>query len=364
MEIKISNCRFKVLDENEKTISFCGLDMGKQVMIPETIETGDKTFTVVQIAPETFMNSDIETVQVPKSVVFIGKHAFCGCKSLLNVTFENGSGLNDMDDFAFAESSIQQFVCPNSLIRIPFYCFAFSHLQEIDFGEHSQLEAMAGDAFAKSQLVSITIPSSVEKIGSYCFAHCKHLTTVGFAPNSKLKALSSYIFHDSAIGDIKIPKSVEKIEQGAFSVCTSLRQVTFEQDSNLTCIGVNAFYKCTLLESITIPRCVTSIKLGAFDHCANVSNVSFEEGSLLEVIESRAFSGCCLSSMILPSELKTLSIRAFQPFGMLEELDMSKCSKLIPDFKHTLKIGNIYIDYNIDFLRRIRREIQLFDFDF
>ncbi|WEK83082.1 MAG: leucine-rich repeat domain-containing protein [Mycoplasma sp.] len=86
-------------------------------------------------------------------------------------------------------------------------------------------------------------------------------------------------------GDIVIPAKVgEKVVKGilggtfgasAFSGCKNLRSVSFEENTSFTTIGIEAFYTCTSLVSVTLPGTITSIGDRAFWDCS-LETINFE----------------------------------------------------------------------------------------
>ena len=79
--------------------------------------------------------------------------------------------------------------------------------------------------------------------------------------------------------------------------------ITVEEiEYTVTSIGDNAFFECTVLESVTIPNTVTFIGDKAFGGCSSLTSVTmpFYSESEDETIRSTAFSGC--------TALKTLTL--------------------------------------------------------
>jgi hypothetical protein len=79
---------------------------------------------------------------------------------------------------------------------------------------------------------------------------------------------------------------VRVTKDGAFDHCTGLRTIFFNERLDL--IGVGAFCRCNLLQSINIPRYVRVIEKGAFETCHGLMTADLGEG--LELIGAGAFN--------------------------------------------------------------------------
>ncbi len=153
----------------------------------------------------------LNSVTIPKSVLYVGKELFHGCTGLNSVVVKNGNPKYDSRDNcnAIIETATNSLVAgcattqiPNSVTSIGPYAF-----DGYDYG-----------------LTSIKIPNSVTSIGESAFSYCESLTS------------------------ITIPNSVTTICDDAFIRCNGLTSVTIS--NSLTSIGRYAFYGCSGLTSV------------------------------------------------------------------------------------------------------------------
>ena len=107
----------------------------------------------------------------------------------------------------------------------------------------------------------------------------------------------------------------------AFVLCVNtIVSVTFPANSKLITISRNAFYKCSLIETIDLSVCnqLTSIGEAAFKGCSKLSSVKFP--SSLEIIDAYAFANSALSTVTLPKSMTTLGQAAFRSISMLTDV--------------------------------------------
>ena len=72
----------------------------------------------------------LETIQIPSKISYIGASAFNYCTSLKTITFE-GNSLTHIDNWAFSDCPIKSIYIPASVIQIGWGAFSCSQLQEI-----------------------------------------------------------------------------------------------------------------------------------------------------------------------------------------------------------------------------------------
>ena len=72
----------------------------------------------------------LETIQIPSKISYIGASAFLSCTSLKTITFE-GNSLTHIDNWAFSDCPIKSIYIPASVIQIGWGAFSCPQLQEI-----------------------------------------------------------------------------------------------------------------------------------------------------------------------------------------------------------------------------------------
>lgn len=163
-----------------------------------------------------------------------------------------------------------------------------------------------------------------------------------------VKDIDSNAFEETNITSLRIGEGVLKIGDYAFQNC--MRMSSMSLPSTLTSIGEAAFRYCYQLSSIAIPASLTSIGDMAFTACTNVSSIVVAEGntvynsqgsnSIIETATNKlilgcknsvipdgvteigfeAFFNCQMTSMKIPSSVKTIGQEAFTSCGKLTEM--------------------------------------------
>ena len=99
----------------------------ENLVIPKTVKSGGKTYSVVSIGDYAFKKSDYKSVFIPKSIRSIGRAVFDQCEKIKKVIFEEGSVLKDIGVLAFSDNnSLKAIRIPDSVNRLReealFYC--------------------------------------------------------------------------------------------------------------------------------------------------------------------------------------------------------------------------------------------------
>lgn len=187
----------------------------------------------------------VETIYIGKDISCIGAETFSFFNSLKAVEFEEGSALESVEAYAFANCPcLESISLPASVRSIGTAAFQdCSALSLLSFGEGaSQLEAISSSVFSNcTSLASMPLPSALKSIDSYAFDGCESLES------------------------ITIPASVEKVGAGAFENCPNLKNITVE-DPSKTSIDKSAFAGNTQTKPLTVS--ITKMKAGK--RCATI----------------------------------------------------------------------------------------------
>jgi hypothetical protein len=129
-----------------------------------------------------------------------------------------GDGWTGINDFTFVDSYLQKIKIPSSVISIGNSAFENTpELVSVTFNPGSQLKTIGENAFRDAKaLTTIEIPSGVERMLFATFANASSLTSIIFQPNSRLKIIDMNAFNNTDLRTIDIPKSVQDIRANAF----------------------------------------------------------------------------------------------------------------------------------------------------
>ena len=208
-------------------------------------------------------------------------------------------------------------------------------------------------------MIMMAFPSKAWADGSWTSGNCTVTLTGGTLTVSGNGAMDDYgggavspWFYDtgcnSSITSIVIGSGVTHIGVNAFYSCGNLGTVTFEATSQQTTIGGGAFSYCNM-SSITIPANVTIIGDGAFCGCQYLATVTFEANSHLTTIDENAFLGCiALTAIDIPNSVTTIGDHAFSCCDHLASVNIGSGVTTIGDevFMASWELANITVDEN------------------
>ncbi len=179
----------------------------------------------------------------------------------------------------------------------------------------------------------LKIPNTVEILGEKAFERCSSLETITLPDN--LKEVGENIFIDcTKLQTINIGKNLFNLDGTVFGGCESLTTINVSPENPyLTVTNDKALYNSDLTTlislpaasgttSIILPESVTSISAKAFYKNTNISSITFN--NKLESIGDNAFDGSSITKAILPDNLKTIGISAFNNCSSLKEVYIGK----------------------------------------
>ncbi len=347
--------------------------------------TFEENSSLKRISDYAFAFSSIESIVIPSSVNSFGFSAFLEAKQLKHVTFDYNSelysiganlfeGCNNIQKIKFLEGSQLEVVLA--------YAFAnLRALQSVDFG-NAPVEVIGNFAFKDcSTLYDITLPKTVKSIGRFAFYGCGILSEINIPESvefigrhafDKTSNINLYFVSENLpatlqenwdygiqgyyIGVLSVGESgdfkyavlknnnISIIDYYGNDLEVDLSALNLE--GNITQIGGFAFYEKNLesivlpdtleiisnnafensqLASIVIPSKVTFIGKYAFNNTL-ISTLMFEENSELEKIEQYAFSNTnSLEYLKIPSSVQIMEKAVFMNSGILE-LDLSEAT--------------------------------------
>ena len=279
--------------------------------------------------------SGLTSVTIPNSVTSIGKRAFGQCWELDSIVVEEGNMVYDSrnDCNAIIATASNTLIAGCRSTAIP---YSVTHIGSYAF-------------FGCHGLKSVTIPYSIITIGEYAFCNCGGMTNITI-PNS-VTSIGRYAFEScNNLTNLTIPNSVTSLGECVCENCSGITTLVVENgntvyDSRDNCnaiietatntlivgcvntiipntvvkIGMNAFYRCQNLTSVSIPYSVKTIGYGAFNGCSGLTSVTMHNS--VGLIDYLAFSGCTgLSSITIPNSVTSIGNYAFNGCTGLNEI--------------------------------------------
>ena len=266
------------------------------ITIPESVAYEGLTFNVTSIGDKAFYKcTSLASVTISNSVTSIGDYAFCNCTSLISATIPYS--VKSIGDYAFCNcTSLTSVTIPDSVTSIGDHAFdCCTSLTSVTISD--SVKSIGDYAFSSCEnLTSVTIPGSVTSIGRSTFYNCTSLTSIDYNGTvSQWKSIKGYgnvskiiKCTDGIIGNgntVTIDNLKYKIYDDTASLVgyvdtpeNLMIPKSFWYDGytfKVSSIGVEAFYNCTSLTSVTIPNSVTSIGSSAFSGCTSLKSFNY-----------------------------------------------------------------------------------------
>jgi hypothetical protein len=321
---------------------------------------------VTSIGKSTFQScTKLASVTIPNSVTSIGNTAFQECKSLTSVTIPNG--VTSIGDTAFQLcTSLTSVTIPNSVTSIGQIAFrGCTSLTSVVIP--NGVTGIFNQAFQNcTSLTSVTIGSGVTTIGTNAFQNCPKLTSVTFAGSIPSSGFRTDPF--TGLGDIRDKYLATGGGAGTYtrpadgtawtkvgaasSATTPAANTQFNPESDFTVtavsggisitkykgsspivnipekiqnkpvieIGGRVFYNDKTWEgmnvtSVTIPSSVKTLGIEAFYGCTKLASVTIPNS--VTMIDSTAFQDCTgLKSITIPASVTRIKSSAFSDSGL------------------------------------------------
>ena len=251
-------------------------------------------------------DSVITKIVVDDGIISIPRHAFSGMTHVKEVYL--GQKINEIGEFAFYGCiSLQSVSIPAQVGEIKESTFSgCSGLRSLKFAKFCQVEGIGRYAFANSGLTSFICPDSLKELDSTSFNGCTSL---------QYYESKEGIFRGSSLSDGKNFLTVDGLESvelysinRSFKNCRNLKSVVIS--GNGTTIKNGMFENCTSLTEVTINAPITKIEGYAFQGCASLRSVTIP--NTVTEIGIRAFAGTGISKIIIPPSVKEMGWCVFE----------------------------------------------------
>lgn len=313
---------YELLDDNSAVITGYNGD-NEDLVIPSIIDG----HTVTQIGPDAFScYYSLVTIDIPKSVEYIGMDAFYDCEWLETVYY--GGTVDEWIELCKNYEDSGPF---NPLLGAYIYC---SDGEYYYYEGEEPYEDNPEDPFSEGYIDFDEYKNGPYTSGNYTYVELDDGTVriVGCASASVAelvipetingKTVSSITGHGSPAGDysnimmdwnnetvkkIVLPKTLKTIGDCAFINFKALKEITIPD--GVTYLSDGLFVGCSALESISFPDSVTHMG-NAFSSCFSLKEIKLSENT--DQIAWQCFYNCTsLTEITLPASVKKIEMYAF-----------------------------------------------------
>lgn len=378
----------RLLDSNANNIKF-NINEGamysadNKVLIAYFIQKDaeDKTITsfkvpdkVTTILPFAFVNSGLEKIEIPASMITIGEYAFNNAMN--DIIFKDGIFLQNASRKSFENTiwyntkSYQNYLVDGSAVG-KYYAAANMLLTYHEISEINSLilpnavngvniTVIASEIYTypatprETAYTKIKLPRFLIKINSDALKDMDTLDFDGSECITTLVSIADNVFDQTTyyntsssgedllmLGKVLLRyrntaetldlsnKSILAIASNAFSAS---QLYTIKLPAGLTTISDRAFFGSVNLQEIEIPASVTIIGESAFENCTSLKTIGFAENSILAGIGASAFAKCWnLKKIAVPYTVTTIGDNAFNNCQMLETVTFDKIQIINPE---------------------------------
>ena len=279
--------------------------------------------------------ANLQSVEMPSTLVYVGKVAFNNCRNLTDVRLNEG--LKMIRGYAFSKcSSLTSINIPSTVEAI--YTMAFDQCSSLDSINVDDSNSSYKDI--DGVLISKNIDAAVgDKLFYYPIGKIDESYTI---PDG-VKVIGDMAFYKSQLKEVTIPATVRELENNAFQKAEKLQNVNIAEGGMKT-LGSNAFSYCSSLQSIDIPQTVNYIGSDCFSYCSSLRNVTLPNG--LTDIKSGTFRSTIIDqSFVIPASVKNIEWQAFNRCTNLQHLIIPENVERINEeaFKECMSLKDVYI---------------------
>ena len=312
-ESAFQSCKKLKTVQIPKTVTFLGNAVFRNCEGLEDITVGGG---VGQIPAEMADHcTSLYKVRVAKEIRSIGEGAFCNCNKLQEVNIEKGSTLYSIGSRAFRNTGIQEITIPSGVRTLQDEAWSgCKHLQKVELPRG--LVSIGEACFRNTGIKEIEIPNTVMTLKGRVFEGCRALTRVKLPKTLRIIPLA--MFKDSGLQKIEFPKTIGEIADFAFG-CSGV--TTIKIPEGVSYIGYGCFSGCQKLTSIEMADTVIDVGGRVFANCNTLKEVKLS-GSLRK-LSSELFYGCCaLEKIRIPQEVREIWSKVFCGCVALKRIEL------------------------------------------
>lgn len=152
------------------------------------------------------------------AITMLDSHCFHGCISLQRLDFKNELEIVEESCFQDCQSLVE--VNLSQLYSIPKSCFKGNLQSQLNLHMGTNLRIINEEAFMDTKITEFICPENLIIIEAYAFSNCTEL--INFKLNENIQRLEGYSFYNVGIRELYIPDSIEYINSTSFCNSTHI----------------------------------------------------------------------------------------------------------------------------------------------
>lgn len=305
------------------------------IVIPQTVEDNDITYTVTALAESAFEScTTMTSLTLPATIRSIGSHCFYNCTF---TSLQLPDSLRVIADHAFLYSQVASLHLPAGFEEYGDCAFWARNLTSITVDEaNPRYRSIGSWLYSKDSLTlcivpdgemgAIAVPSYVRHIGNMAFGFNSHITAVSLPEG--LVSIGDFAFNCcSAIDNVVIPSTVTHIGICPFSYCPQMNNLSIANGNShyvmdglmLYSSGFDTLISCHKSDA-TVTLNPNLKVLGGFENNTWVRNIDIPSG-VTDILDN-CFNGCQMTKIALPTHLKSIGRKAFSENDRLARVTM------------------------------------------